>query len=155
MAEFVRVNLHSGGDLATQVQYNFITFLEPRFNLYDIPLVHPDFDVPKLYHVFVDDCDPRFRAKQQGGRGNLDPDRIPECKARLHLHARNQVSVGVGDIDLHSQSPRLRVDRPGSARHLAVVMLVRVASDRNPRLRVTHEKIVCRTLRDVDDTRIG
>jgi hypothetical protein len=53
---------------AIWLQYNFISLLAPGFNLYDISLVHPDFDVSKLYHGFGDDCDMRFRAEQQSGR---------------------------------------------------------------------------------------
>jgi hypothetical protein len=49
----VRINLHSRSDLAAKVQYNLVTFLEARFNLYDIPIAYPDFDVAKPYHVFV------------------------------------------------------------------------------------------------------
>ena len=70
----MRSNLYSGSDLATKVQYNLVAFLEAGFNLYDIPIVYPDFDVPKRYHVFVEDCDLWFRAEQQSGRGDLDPD---------------------------------------------------------------------------------
>jgi hypothetical protein len=73
----VRIDLHSRSDLSTKVQYNPVTFLEASFNLYDIPIAYPDFDVAKLYHVFVEDCDLRFRAKQQCGYGNLDPDGDP------------------------------------------------------------------------------
>jgi hypothetical protein len=70
----VRVNLHSGSDLATKVQYNLVAFLEARFNLYDIPIVYPDFDVAKFYHVFVEDCDLWFPA-EQSGRGGHGPRR--------------------------------------------------------------------------------
>jgi hypothetical protein len=36
-----------------KVQYNLVTFLEDRINLYDIPVAYPDIVIPKPYHVFV------------------------------------------------------------------------------------------------------
>jgi hypothetical protein len=56
----VRVNLHSRSDLAAKVQNNLVAFLEAGFNLYDIPIVSPDHDVPELYHVSFENCDLRF-----------------------------------------------------------------------------------------------
>src|ERR1700757_3000166 len=97
------INLHPGSDLAAKVQRDLVTFLETRFYLYHISIVHADLDVPKLHHILsVNDCNLGVWAEQQCSRRYLDANGTLERKRDFHIHPRHQTGVGIGYIDLRS-----------------------------------------------------